>query len=188
MWPSPYPLALLCSWFLSSLKNNFSVLSKYFLLQVGLQVPPAVRGPVLAIRIGVPLVQAVHFDWPVGQTHTMKDQIQCKILKKSCCAMSRRQKEETKPNKPKKPCGRWYHLCPSKAVCHLSGETWKIWWLSLNTQGDSEWDFWLVSQASYEKGFQFYNTENWIQFGSIILWHSWTTDWNAWCIHVRTAT
>jgi len=42
----------------------------------------------------VPLVQAVHFDWPAGQTHTVKDQFlvvfQCKILKKSCCATSRR--------------------------------------------------------------------------------------------------
>lgn len=66
------------------------MLSKYFLIQVSLQVAPAVKGPVLAICVEVPLVQAVHFDWPAGQIHTMKDQIQCKILKKSCCAMSRR--------------------------------------------------------------------------------------------------
>lgn len=122
----PTHLLCWCSWFLSALKNNFPVLSKYFQLQVSLQVPPAVRGPVLAVCIEVPLVQAVHFDWPAGQICTMTGQFRCKILKKSCCAMSRRQKEETKPNKPKRPCGRWYHLCPSKAVCHLSGETWKI--------------------------------------------------------------
>lgn len=90
----------------------------------------------------------------------------------------RKKQNQTKPGSLVADGTTCVHLNLAKAVCHLSGETWKIWWLSLNKQGDSECDFWLTSQTSYEKSFLFYNTENWLQFGSIILWHSWlpTTD------------
>lgn len=49
--------------------------SKYFWLQVSLQEPPAIRRPVIVMCIPLfSLVQAVHFDWPAGQSRTMKDQ------------------------------------------------------------------------------------------------------------------
>lgn len=94
-------------------------------------------------------------------------------------AGGRREKQnQTKPGTIAADGTTCVHLNLAKAVCHLSGETWRIW-LSLNQKGDSEWDFWLASQASYEKGFLCCNRENSVQFGSIILWHSWlpTTDY-----------
>ena len=55
--------------------------------------------------IFIPLVQAVHFDWPAGQTHTMKDQffmvLQCKKDTEKellCYEQEVKRKSKTKQN------------------------------------------------------------------------------------------